>query len=153
MTPNVCLYGKGRLGGTLSAIAALKEPDLFTSTVLEDPVVDLTSYLFDHEDRLTKNIFGDINDQDIYEHTKQYSPYLSKVPKGLVNLLVIANATSEQAAHARKLVAKIRDTMQDKRNLNHIYFREIPPNSPEIFTTALWQGFVINSVFKQDKVF
>ena len=61
----------------MSAIAALKEPDLFTAVVLEDPVVDLTSYLFDHEDKITKKIFGDINDQDIYNHTKEYSPYLS----------------------------------------------------------------------------
>ena len=71
ITPNVCLYGKGLVGGLIATVAVTRQPELFTATVLEDPIVDIIEYLSTNDDAFNKKVFGDINEKDIYEHIKR----------------------------------------------------------------------------------
>ena len=138
------------VGGLIATVAVTRQPELFTATVLEDPIVDIIEYLSTNDDAFNKKVFGDINEKDIYEHIKSYSPYHVEINKKLSNLLILSSEDHPQAHHGRKLIARLRNEFNDQKNFNRIFFKQVTSSDPEIAKIALWQAFVINSAFKQD---
>jgi prolyl oligopeptidase PreP (S9A serine peptidase family) len=97
----------------------MREPLLFDSISIHNPITDLTTYLFDTYQSTpalkTKLIeeYGDINNKDIYNILKLMSPYEIPFASGYrysTDLLLTYDRDNHiSEAHSKKFIAKMRE--------------------------------------------
>jgi oligopeptidase B len=137
---HLCAYSDNPSGGLTIASVILKEPQIFESAAIRNPITDVFQYLNNKRQMIE---FGDMQDKAVYEVIKSYSPYHQPVPSSdLTKLMISADFDHECAFHAIRLTAKLREVSAKHGNL--IVYHEFPTWVPDPMKRAEEFGFIMS---------
>ena len=91
--------------------------------MIEDPLVDIITFLHTAKSEISNQFFGDIKDREVYDFIKSYQPYNLEIKPELENLLITSTKGHMWEDHSRRLVAKIRRELNDSTNYNRIFYK------------------------------
>lgn len=148
------LYGTSA-GGLPTGVAANEYPELFKGIILNVPnLVLLQSLMIDHDPYylLNEDVYGNIENEQVYELIKNTDPYLNIKSQNYPNMLIFSALNDENVPveGVAKYVAKLR---QYKTDENILLFRTLMNEDHDggfygtMQRTALIYFFMLNLVY------
>lgn len=106
----------GSNGGLLVAASAMRRPELFNAVLSQVPLLDMQRYHLLLAGASWMGEYGNPDDPDMWEYMQTYSPYHNIREDEDYPLIFFTTSTRDDRvhpAHARKMVAKMRDMGHD----------------------------------------
>ena len=135
----ICAWGEGYSGGLTVASVLTKEPCIYSSVVISNPLLDVVEYLLDKRDTQE---FGSFTEN--FDTINSYSPYQHPHSGDISQLLVSTDTESPVATQALKYVAKLRNSCKSSTNM--ILYKEYPTWVQKELRRADEMAFIIGSV-------